>query len=332
MSDCGANSAIWKTEMGDSGACNMCNPARPMSSQDKQRWVCNKGDIALNPSGAEWNTQTCMSWSTQGTCEFRQKDLRALQVSLKSKNCNGLWVAPLWIAPQGWQAPQHATGELDLFERGCSTADGYVTSFGESAPYILFDSWKEKNNPTASTELTAYVTFDPNADIVTTYKCPFGSNPISDGTGACQRTAVYNRYFKDSAGQTSNGTEYMRLVSDLWNKCKTLNCGHAAVGNSSCSFEVSNIQLRFSDESTQGGKSPFRDPSKTQCDSIWFKGGGSGGGKEYGEVCDPGLSQPCDASYPALKCLPSRQNNYTCQCTENYKPCGPKKICAPTST
>lgn len=326
--------------MGDKGACNMCNPSVPMSSQDEQRWTCNKGDIALNPSGSEWNTKTCMSWSTQDSCEFKQKDLQALQVSLKSSNCNGIWAAPLWIAPAGWKAPQHTTGELDIFERGCSASNGYVTSFGEIDQYIIFDSWGEKGNPTANTQLTAYMEFDPAADHVKIYKCPYGSNPISEGTGGCQMTTDYKGYFKDSAQQTNNGEEYMRLVSDLWNKCGSLNCGRAAVGNATCSFEVSGLQLKFSDEATKKGN-PFKDPSQTQCNSIWYKGGGGGGGgKSYGEECDPSLPQPCDISYPALKCVTSNKNafdmganinNYTCLCSDDFKACGVGKVCAPAT-
>jgi hypothetical protein len=269
-SDCGSPGSIWLENMGNKGACDACNPAVPMSKVDESRWTCNKGDVSMNKDNNNFDPRTCMSWSTKGACEFKQKDLRALQVDMKSSGCNGLWVAPLWMTPENWAVPQHGTGEVDFFERGCSTKDGYLTSFGESEQYIVNNSWEEENTPNVETSLTAYMTFDPTADKVDIYKCPLGSNPLEDGTKKCTKTATHLGYYKDTAGQTKQHTEYMHLVTDLWNKCGSLGCSSgASMSSTDCSFEVMNLKMQFTDDSTREG-SPFRD-KKPQCDDIWFK-------------------------------------------------------------
>ena len=149
---------IWGKRNGDSGACNQCPPTVAADGA----WTCRaNGDISFDIRGK--NAKVCTSWSTEGSCEFKQKDLRALQATLQSSGCDGLWAAPLWIAPKSWAAPQHATGEIDVFERGCSTANGYLLSFGESDQYIVPEAWGENGKAGAATALTAYRVSDKSA-------------------------------------------------------------------------------------------------------------------------------------------------------------------------
>lgn len=261
-------SGIWALQNGDSGACNGC----AKTTVDPGVWTCcPNGDISLDLRGK--NAKVCTSYSTQGSCEFKQKDLRALQVDLQSSECDGLWVAPLWIAPESWVAPQHSTGEIDIFERGCAAADGYLLSFGEEPRYIINDAWGEQGNTAAHTALTAYLTFDPDKNTVDIYKCPLKSNPIDVGTAAagCVLTKSYQGYYTDTAAKTNHGEEYFRLVSDVWNGCPNLNCGRKPnLTSSNCRFSISDIKMQFSPESTASGKSPFRN-GNAACDPLWHK-------------------------------------------------------------
>lgn len=260
---------MWIENMGHAGACNDCKHDDPMSFEDEKLWTCKaNGDIALKLRDAP-DARKCLSWSTEGACEFRMKDVLALQAHLTSAGCNGLWVCPLWIAPQNWQYPQHATGEIDIFERGCAKNDGYLLSFGEKDSWIVNDAWKEAGQPEASTCLTAYMTFDAAQDVISVYKCPFNSDPLRHGpddAGCGPPTATHRGYFADTREQTNGGTEWMAFVSDVWNACP-LSCGNA-VEKTECSFEVSGIQMKFTEESTAAGKSPFRDPDRSVCRSL----------------------------------------------------------------
>lgn len=266
---------MWQKEMGSAGACNPCGQPASIAPADKNLWTCNeKGDISLNLEGAQ-PASKCMSWSTEGSCEFRQKDLRALQVTLDSVNCDDLWVAPLWMCPASWENPQHQTGEVDFFERGCATNDGYLLSFGESSPWIINDAWKEKglNNKNHHSSFTAFLTFDPTADEVCAYQCPTGADPLRDGVtaGGCELTMKYSQYFSDTSKQTKGGTEYMHLVSDVWNKCSSLNCGKA-LKSSECRFQISGLKLKFSDDATdQETTSPFKQPENPSCSHVWYR-------------------------------------------------------------
>lgn len=283
---------IWTKNMGDAGACSACNPAVPMSKADQSRWSCSTfGDISMNKDKKEFDPRTCMSWSTEGSCEFRLKDLKAVQMDVKSSDCNGLWVAPVWMAPKTWNSPQHGTGEVDFFERGCNLKNGYQTSFGETGPYIFNNSWEEEGKPDADTSLTAYMTFDQNADEVTMYKCPIDSNPLKNGTDKCTKTATHMGFYKDTADQTAGHTEYMHLVSDFWNKCE-LGCGKgASMSSTKCSFDVTNLKLQFTDDSLKQGF-PFKDqPDSPFCDYILYKPCG-----DRGQACcnDQKCTNPTD--------------------------------------
>jgi len=248
--ECGVTGSIWTKPMGNSGACNPCNPPA-MTSNDTALWTCSTtGDIALDMSGLE-DARKCMSFSSKGSCEFKQKDLLELQVTLESHGCNGLWVAPLWIAPDHWSAPQHATGEVDIFERGCSVEDGYLLSLGEEGSYILNNAWQQKGQPNTESSFTAYLVFNRSHDTLTTYHCPQNSNPIIDGTASCKLTRTATGYFGDTAGQTQNGEEYMHFVSDVWNQCDT-QCSKS-LPKSMCKFQVSNLKMRLAGDLRSGG-------------------------------------------------------------------------------
>lgn len=253
--ECGAQGSIWGTEMGDTGACD-CMDHPQMHPDDKAHWTCSKtGDIALDLSGMA-DVQKCMSYSTEGHCEFRQRDLKAVQVTLDSSDCDSLWVAPLWIAPESWKRPQSQTGEVDIFERGCARGNGYVLSLGLGN---WLDAWNEDSKPNAKSSFTAYLEFNRDVDTITSYLCPRGANPMSDGTGRCIRTHSDDGYFRHTAGQTRNGEEYMHLVSDIWNGCHT-RCSRKVGGESRCNFKVSNLKLRLT--------GPFRRGSVAACDSL----------------------------------------------------------------
>jgi hypothetical protein len=257
---------IWKKRNGQYGACNSCFP---WPHVPEGIWDCKaNGDISLDLKGK--NAQTCTSWTTEGSCEFKQKDLRALQANLVSSGCDGIWAAPLWMVGKDWALPQSATGEIDFFERGCFPGTGYVLAFGGEDKNILKDAWGEQGKATAATALTAYMTFDPNIDSIDIYRCPLQSNPIEVGPEAalCTKTGTYTGYYRDTAVQTKNGEEYMRLVSNMWNGCDKLICGNKPkIKSSDCNFSVTGIQLQFSQESTASGK-PFHNPI---CDPLWHK-------------------------------------------------------------
>lgn len=256
--------------MGDSGAC--CNASR-MSDDDKKRWILSNNGIELRPGLT--GSKTCMSWSTEGTCEFIQGELLGIQANFESKGCNGIWAAPLWMTPKTWTAPQHKTGEIDFFERGCVPGSGYITSFGEGDPYIVRNSWGEETNPQQDSSFTAYITFDRSNDVVNMYKCPLGSKPIDRGpdTEACMLAISYPGYFDATKDQTKNHTELMHLVSDVWNdpKCTQLPCGHGQTSDDKCTFKVSDIKMGFTDDyKSRGARSPFQNLNGSEvCGNIW---------------------------------------------------------------
>lgn len=259
---------IWKTRNGQNGACSECLPGPPVPDGI---WDCSaNGDISLDLKGK--NAQICTSWTTEGSCEFKQKDLRAMQANLQSSGCDGLWAAPLWMVGRSWALPQSATGEIDFFERGCVPGAGYILSFGAEDKNILKDAWGEQGKAEAATALTAYMTFDPTADNIDVYLCPLNSNPIQVGPAAagCTKTRTHANYYHDTAHQTNNGEEYMALVSDVWNACPKLNCGKKPnITSSECNFSVTDIKLQFSQESTASG-SPFLNNNPV-CNPLWHK-------------------------------------------------------------
>jgi len=233
-----------------------------MPQSEKDLWTCTTtGDIAMDLTSLD-DVRTCMSFSTEGSCEFKQKDMLALQVTLESSGCNGLWAAPLWIAPETghWHSPQRATGELDIFERGCAVKDGYVLSLGSSSEYIWTDAWQEEGQPGATSSFVAYLEFDRSTDKLTSFRCPWSSNPITDGVADCALTHTANGYFARTAGETNNGEEYMHFVSDVWNQCsKGTGCSHQ-LEHSNCNFQVSNLKMRLA--------GPFRAGGVEACNSL----------------------------------------------------------------
>lgn len=236
---------IWTKNMGDSGACAACRPAIPMSAADASRWERGLDSISLKRGSPLSQASSCMSWSTQGTCEFRQRDLLSLEATLDaSEECDGLWVAPLWLAPDHWSPPQHATGELDVFEQGCVPGAGYVVSFGESKRYVLRDVWEGEQS------LSISILFDRDKDEVRF------SRRLGNGTSVLR--ATYRNYYRDTHEQTRGGAGYLHFVSDVWNACASLPCGRGrhrqqlssslrgrADDDSKCSFSVSGIRVRL---------------------------------------------------------------------------------------
>ena len=81
MSVCGLDDSIWRLAMGNGGGCELpdhpdvADNDRNMGPDLQQLWTCGpKGDIALDLRGVP-DAQKCMSWSTEGTCEFQMKNL-----------------------------------------------------------------------------------------------------------------------------------------------------------------------------------------------------------------------------------------------------------------
>lgn len=244
-----SSSTVWASDNAQSGACP--GTPHPMPSPEQNLWTRQGPDISLDLR-QETNAQKCMSWSTQDSCEFPMADLEELQVDLQSKDCEGLWTAPLWIAPRPgrWRPPQHATGEIDIFERGCSREDGYLLSYGENDPYIIHNAWLQQNQPQDDTHLRAYIKFDMDKDVITTYSCALDRSPIHTGDLTdCGITSTHHGYFRDTADQTDNQREPMNFVSDIWNK-EGLPCG-SAVESSNCAFSISNLQMKFSRHPTE---------------------------------------------------------------------------------
>jgi len=242
---------IWSTPMGNAGACNPCNPP-PMTPSDIADWTCSgNGDIELDLSGTD--AQRCMSFSTAESCTWKQKDMVAVQAQLDSSNCNGLWVAPLWIVGTKWISPQSSTGEIDMFERGCYANDGYLLSLGSEEDTVMQKAWQEQGKPKISSSFTGFFTLDRASDVLTAYRCPSGSNPISDGTSACIKTQTNSGYFARTAGETNNGEEYFHFVSDVWNACGSMNCQKHPPSSSQCHFKVSNIKMRLASGASMRG-------------------------------------------------------------------------------
>jgi hypothetical protein len=319
---CGTSSTIWQKNMGDSGGCNNCGPPAAMPAADAALWKCKgAADISLDLSHSQPDAKKCMSWSTEGVCEFKQKDLRRLQVNLDSEKCDGLWIAPLWMTPDMWVAPQDATGEIDFFERGCDTASGFLLSFGGGGSFIRHDAWDEQGTPSdVQTQLTAYMEFDPDpaSDRIKVYKCPFGSNPMKNGTAieGCTKTVDYKGYYAETKHETRNGEEYMRFVSDLWNACANINCGRAQVAKSECKFEVSGLKLDFTgaEVDPDNPKWPFHPDAQAVCDNILYHGGAPPSGRPSAPSPHPSSrapptrapGPPATSPHPSSPALPSR--------------------------
>lgn len=327
MPNCGEQGAIWSDNMGNMGACTACHPPVPMSQQNKGRWVCGGPDIQLNKA-ASLGSKACMSWTTKDTCAFRQKDLAALQVRLQSSGCNGIWAAPLWMVGDTWHQPQHATGEIDIFERGCSRDDGYVISFGEGGKYVLRNAWGQQGTPTVPSDFVAFMEFDPQNDKVSIYKCDSDANPIKDGVAQkCGAPTVYSGYYADSSAQTHGNTDYMHFVSDVWNACPT-GCSTGATSDSDCNFKISGLQLRFAEGT---GDNPFRNQNPI-CKALIAGEGPSPppSSAAAGELCgSDAQGRTCDPAYPTLKCTPGADGKNRCACSGSFVPCGPMKSCSP---
>lgn len=255
------NSTIWGKPNGNCGACGKaCTTPLP----DKI-WAPTNTGISLDMTWLkEGQRGICSSLSTEGTCEWKKGDLRSLQATLSSSGCNGSWVAPLWITPpEGdgecqWSShggDQNSSGEIDIFERGCSKADGYLLSYGWWPQLIKTGAWKQQGRPDLNETFTAFMRFEPpqqpgQGGTITTYKCPatLENDDLSLLTDADLQkkcgppTDVETQYYSRTA---RNGDECrMHLVSDIWNKAKT-GCHSGDDPNLPCKFSVSGLKLRF---------------------------------------------------------------------------------------
>jgi hypothetical protein len=265
---CGLNTTIWSLQNGDgnTGACQGGNaavvcPELVPNPTVTSRWACDGlSSISLNMSGM--NAEVCSSFSTKDSCSFKQNGIKGIQASLTSSGCHGLWVAPLWMAPQTWIPPQHATGEIDIFERGCWLTDGYVLAFGENETYknetykyVRKDAWGEEGKPAERSAYTVYLDFRPDGkDQVDSYLCPLGTTPIRGNPldWACKKTSTRENYYADSAGETMGGEGLFHLVSDVWNACASKSLCNANHGSkyevsSNCEFTVTDIKLKFNE-------------------------------------------------------------------------------------
>lgn len=259
---CGTQDTVWSTSQDNTGACDKCPGGTRVPSEENARaWKCssNSGRIAMDLSKSN-DARTCSSFSTRASCSFKQKDLKGVQARLVSSGCDPLWVAPLWMVGPTWRDPQHATGEVDFFERGCERSSGYLASFGEGGGYVLSNAWNEGGKPSVNTDVTAYIEFSRQPDKVDTYTCPHGSNPASVGPiqANCTKTGTRTGYFADSAQQMQNGEALMHFVSDIWaqNDCPGVLCG-APQKKTSCKFEVRDFRVSFADNTNR-----FTDPEK----------------------------------------------------------------------
>ena len=242
------SNTIWSKAQDNTGACNNCGNLKynPLK-QNVEAWSCGTTDISLDLSKST-DAQSCVSFSTRDTCKWKQKDMKTLEVSLKSKGCGTLWAAPLWMVSDRWAYPQSKTGEIDIFERGCHKSSGYLLSYGSDPRFVKNDVYDEGSNNNAETNLTAFFEFDQGADEIKTWKCPFGSDPSGKGPRAakCVLKDTEHGYFSrtSSADRMDNGNRYLHFVSDIWNGCDKLDCGDVKT-RTSCFFNVSNIKMSF---------------------------------------------------------------------------------------
>ena len=240
----------------------------------------------------------CMTFTTEDSCKFKQKYLAGLQAHLTSSDCNGLWACPLWLVGEYWETPQHETGEVDVFERGCYVEDGYVLSFGSGGSYVKQDAWDEQNQPTKSTNITAYLEFDHSQDTVRYYRCPPGSEPAKQGPllAQCEYGGERPGYFADSKAQLKDGEAYMWLVSDIFNTCPHINpgCGHANPQTSDCNFAVKDIKIAFVD------KQNHFEGNSDICPRIWAHGPQDG---RPSDTPPPSNHKPPMSSFLLVGCL-----------------------------
>ena len=254
---------IWAQENGDCGACQRCDP--PSSTRGIWNTACGPTDVSLTMRNLpEGQRGVCSSRSTEGTCDWKKGTLKDLQVTLHSQHCDPVWVAPLWITPSQeksckWNLPQEASGEIDVFERGCSRPDGFLLSYGSSDVYIKRSAWKEKGNYAGPTALTALMRFGnperSEKDEITTWWCPVTSDDLSLLTDdqlvarKCEKTDVETGYYARTSdpGHTPQ-TCLFHLVTDIWNKPGiNAGCDSGHDPNTACEFQITGLKLGFSE-------------------------------------------------------------------------------------
>lgn len=248
--------SVWQTLNGNCGACqNKCDVTSPSV------WKAAGADVALDMTVLpQHKREVCTSLTTESTCNWKKNNLRAVQVTLDSENCNPSWVAPLWMTPSSetpggcqWKIPQDSSGEIDIFERGCKQGVGFLLSYGSRDENIRTNAWGEATNPTGPTHFTALMKFHPDVDLIETWKCPVTTRDLSKLSQAeltamqCQNLDNEHSYYartKDSAPPDC----LFHLVSDIWNKPGiNAGCDRGADANTSCQFHLTGLKLTFQD-------------------------------------------------------------------------------------
>lgn len=184
--------------------------------------------------------------SVSGSCTMDLMRVSSITFDVDVKNCEDLWAAPLWLAPDPWVGPADISGEIDFCEF-CPTGT-IATNFGAGG------ARNEKEQSWGSVILS-----EPKHFVMTLLKASSGGDL---GTKVCKldATSCFNGgYYADflntvNSARGKDATTPYAFISDVWNglggdggwgACKAQNNQ-----NTNCQYAVRNIRVYTHDGSS----------------------------------------------------------------------------------
>lgn len=230
------------------------------SCYDQNGKVNNQGSV---PQMCEGQPNSVFLKTTPGTpdcvvakspCRLLLPKLESIDANFEVHDCLGMWIAPLWMTPTHWVAPNYLSGEVDILE-SCPR-DRLGTNFASGGHQVGYSKDEFGLNEISDGHLTFRLLPDGQVFVSVCHQKDL------DETGQCPRKAgdaSYDNLFASHAcGDTSDCREH--LVSDIWNGVGGddgyQHCMNEVDGvadflkpnlNSKCHFAVTDIQVRGTD-------------------------------------------------------------------------------------
>jgi len=183
----------------------------------------------------------CYVYGTSSNLNFDSHQLRKLEFDAEWDSCQNVWMAPLWLVPARWIAPQGTSGEIDLLETCRSHAHDTVgTSIicrDHPHPGCFEPQWGQAASSGGPLHFVATI------DNKGTWSMKKYSHPYDENS----KGELISRY--PYFLQTNKGSQQhmkFHFMSDLWNggggdagwrACGTMNW------HTQCRYTIANIKL-----------------------------------------------------------------------------------------
>lgn len=233
-------SSIWQVGTGTQS----CSSSKGIRGDGAYSCQSETGDVDATSIYVDMRSLSdkvgCFEWIAP-ECSFPMRSVRRISFDVEWKDCDDLWMAPLWTFSNPWKSPQGTSGEIDFVE-ACpvpkvSTNLGcYDPWSGNTEKCMDAQHWGEGSSSDGPQHVMATFTGgDLKVEVCTLDR------------QACKVVATYMGYL-DSVYPTSKGRNNVyHFVSDIWNdkrKDGGWNGCHAVRNvDTNCRYAITNIQV-----------------------------------------------------------------------------------------